>query len=134
MGIDAKLRGREKEAGNNVAEQQEHKGQNRGGTLVETLQRGLAGLLTTMGHMFGSWFDMRRNQASHAGCKSGKTEGRATYWQKRREWLRGGEEGKVASLLLYRKKWADRGEGGKALAFLMRIEDLVMIGLAEEGL
>ena len=45
-----------------------------------------------------------------------------------------GEEGKVASLLLYRKKWADRGEGGKALAFVMKIEDWVMMGLAEEGL
>ena len=118
-----------------MAEQQEHNSQTRGGTLVETLQRGLAGLLTTMGHMFGSWFDMRRNQASHAGCKSGKTEGGATYWQKRRELLRGGGGGKSCFITALPEKVGRSREGrGKALAFVMKIEDWVMIGLAEEGL
>ena len=117
-----------------MAEQQEHKGQTRCGTLGETLQRGL-GCSHLTSHNPGS-------TCLALGliliCKSGKTdvraEGRATYWQERGEWLWARREGKVASLLLYRKKWADRGEGGKALAFIMKIEDWVMIGLAEQGL
>ena len=74
-------------------------------------------------------------------CKSGKTdvraEGRrATYWQEREE--NGSGRGGKEKLLHYcstgKSGPIEGREGGKALAFVMKIEDWVMIGLAEEGL